>query len=173
MSGINTYKGGIDYVHGMSQSTQPPVLPPPDPLVKRPRLISSGGVLGNEWRVGRGYSVGEVRAVGLTVDEARILGIKVDTNRDTVWDINVQRLKDWLNKIIKGEALPPEPALPKVIKIKRKRGRVFRALTPAGRKMRGLVSVGLRETHAHKWKKKARERAEKRRHEAIRAKGGH
>jgi large subunit ribosomal protein L13e len=39
--------------------------------------------------------------------------------------------------------------------------------------MRGLMSVKLRETHAHKWKKKARERALKRRHEAVRAKGGH
>ncbi len=45
----------------------------------------------------------------------------VDTNRDSVWDVNVQRLRDWLNKIIRGEALPPEPALPKAIKIKRKR----------------------------------------------------
>ncbi len=157
----------------MSQATRPPVLPPPDPLVKRPRLISSGGVLGSEWKVGRGYSIGEVRAVGLTVNEARLLGIRVDTNRGTVWDINVQRLRDWLNKVISGEALPPEPALPRAIKIKRKRGRVFRALTPAGRRMRGLVSVGLRETHAHKWRKKARERAGKRRHEAVRAKGGH
>ncbi len=121
MGSINTYKGGVGYVRGMSQTTQPPVLPPPDPLVKRPRLISSGGVLGNEWRVGRGYSIGEVRAVGLTVDEARLLGIRVDANRDTVWDINVQRLRDWLNKIIRGEALPPEPALPRAIRIKRKK----------------------------------------------------
>jgi len=159
-------------VYGMSQA-QPPILPPPDPLVKKPRLISSGGVLGSEWKVGRGYSIGEVRAVGLTVNEARLLGIRVDPNRDSVWDVNVQRLRDWLDKVIKGEVSPPEPALPKTIKIKRKRGRVFRALTPAGHRMRGLLSVGLRETHAHKWKKKARERAEKRRHEAVRAKGGH
>lgn len=157
----------------MSQTTQPPVTPPPEPLVRRPRLISSGGVLGNEWRVGRGYSIGEVRAVGLSVEEARLLGIRVDTRRDTVWDINIQRLRDWLNKVIRGEVTPPEPALPKTVRIKRKRGRVFRGLTPAGRRMRGLMSVGLRETHAHKWRKKARERALKRRHEAVRAKGGH
>jgi len=160
-------------VCGMSQTAQPSIVPPPDPLVRKPRLISSGGVLGSEWRVGRGYSVGEVKAVGLTVSEARLLGIRVDTRRDSVWDINVQRLREWLNRVIKGEVLPPEPALPKAVKIKRKRGRVFRALTPAGRRMRGLMSVKLRETHAHKWKKKARERALKRRHEAVRAKGGH
>ncbi|WP_243675156.1 ribosomal protein L13e [Vulcanisaeta distributa] len=58
--------------------------------------------------VGRGYSIGEVRAVGLTPGEARLLGIRIDTNRDTVWDVNVQRLRDWLNKVIKGEVLPPE-----------------------------------------------------------------
>ncbi|ADY01949.1 50S ribosomal protein L13E [Vulcanisaeta moutnovskia 768-28] len=158
----------------MSQTTQPSISPPPDPLVKKPRLISSGGsVLGSEWRVGRGYSIGEVRAVGLTVSEARLLGIRVDPNRDTIWDINVQRLREWLSKVIRGEVLPPEPALHKTIKIKRKKGRVFRALTPAGRKMRGLMSVGLRETHVHKWRKKARERIEKRRHEVVRTKGGH
>ena len=123
---------------GMSQTAQPSIVPPPDPLVRKPRLISSGGVLGSEWRVGRGYSVGEVKAVGLTVGEARLLGIRVDTRRDSVWDINVQRLREWLNRVIKGEVLPPEPALPKAVKIKRKRGRVFRALTPAGRRMRGL-----------------------------------
>jgi large subunit ribosomal protein L13e len=160
-------------MYGMSQTTQPPTALPPDPLVKKPRLISSGGVLGSEWRVGRGYSVGEVKAVGLTVGEARLLGIRVDTRRGSVWDINVQRLREWLNRVIKGEVLPPEPALSKAVKIKRKRGRVFRALTPAGRRMRGLMSVGLRETHTHKWKKKARERALKRRHEVVRAKGGH
>jgi len=49
------------------------------------------------------------------------------------------------------------------------RGRPFRGLTSAGRKMRGLLkSRGLRGTHKHKWKKKAREREERRRHEASR-----
>jgi len=47
------------------------------------------------------------------------------------------------------------------------RGRVFRGLTSAGQRMRGLLrSRGLRGTVKHKWKKKQRERAEKRRHEA-------
>ncbi|MFB6470861.1 MAG: ribosomal protein L13e [Vulcanisaeta sp. AZ3] len=157
----------------MSQSTSPPVTPPPDPLVKRPRLISSGGVLGSEWRVSRGYSIGEVKAVGLTVAEAKLLGIRVDVRRGSVWDVNVQRLREWINKVIKGEVSPPEPTSPSAVRVKGKRGRVFRGLTPAGRRMRGLMSVGLRETHAHKWKKKARERALKKRHEIVRAKGGH
>ncbi|MFZ8795498.1 MAG: 50S ribosomal protein L15e [Acidilobaceae archaeon] len=49
------------------------------------------------------------------------------------------------------------------------RGRPFRGLTSAGRKMRGLLkSRGLKGTHKYKWKKKAREREERRRHEASR-----
>ncbi len=151
----------------------PPVIPPPEPLVKKPRLISSGGIVEDEWRPGRGYSIGEIKALGLSVYEARLLGIRVDERRDTVWDINIQRLREWLIRVLQGEIRPPDPALPKVIKIKPKRGRVFRALTPAGRRMRGLMSVRLRETHHHKWKKKQRERMLKKRHEAARAKGGH
>ncbi len=49
------------------------------------------------------------------------------------------------------------------------RGRVFRGLTSAGKKMRGLrKSRGLRGTHKHKWKKKQKERELKKRHEAHR-----
>jgi large subunit ribosomal protein L15e len=48
------------------------------------------------------------------------------------------------------------------------RGRVFRGKTSAGRKMRGLVSTRLRETHKYKWKKKQKERELKKRHEASR-----
>jgi len=145
--------------------------PPPKPLVKRPRLLVNGG-LGGEWRVGRGYSMGEVKALGLSVREARLLGIKVDLRRRSVWDINIERLRDWLTKVARGEVKPPEPTLPKRIRIKGGRGRVYRGLTPAGRRMRGLRSVGLRETHSHKWRKKMRERVLKKRHEAARAKGG-
>ncbi len=49
------------------------------------------------------------------------------------------------------------------------RGRPFRGLTSAGRKMRGLVeSRGLKGTHKAKWKRKAKERKLKIRHEASR-----
>ena len=49
------------------------------------------------------------------------------------------------------------------------RGRVFRGKTAAGRKARGvLASRGLKGTHKYKWKKKAKEREYKRRHEASR-----
>ena len=52
---------------------------------------------------------------------------------------------------------------------KANRGRVFRGLTSAGKKMRGLrKSRGLKGTHKYKWKKKQKERKLKKRHEASR-----
>ncbi len=157
----------------MSQIRQPRVEPPPPPIVKVPRLITFGGVPPRTYKIGRGYSIGEIEALGLTVREARLLGIYVDERRKTVYQENIERLREWLEKVRKGEIVPPQPTLPKVIKIKRKRGRVFRGCTPAGYRMRGLYSVGLHETHKWKWKKKYKERMLKKRHEATRAKGGH
>lgn len=47
------------------------------------------------------------------------------------------------------------------------KGRPFRGLTSAGRKMRGLLkSRGLKGTHKYKWRKKQKERKLKKRHEA-------
>ncbi|MEB3860038.1 MAG: 50S ribosomal protein L15e [Desulfurococcales archaeon] len=47
------------------------------------------------------------------------------------------------------------------------KGRPFRGLTSAGKKMRGLrKSRGLKGTHKYKWKKKAKEREQRKRHEA-------
>lgn len=52
---------------------------------------------------------------------------------------------------------------------KSQRRRVFRGLTSAGKKMRGLrKSRGLKYTIKHKWKKKQKERKLKKRHEASR-----
>ncbi|BAA80450.1 50S ribosomal protein L15e [Aeropyrum pernix K1] len=49
------------------------------------------------------------------------------------------------------------------------KGRPFRGLTSAGKKMRGLrKSRGLKGTHKYKWKKKAKERILRKRHEASR-----
>lgn len=49
------------------------------------------------------------------------------------------------------------------------RGRVYRGMTAAGRKIRGLLgNRGLRGTHKWKWRKKQKERILKKRHEASR-----
>ncbi|MCE4600694.1 MAG: 50S ribosomal protein L15e [Desulfurococcales archaeon] len=63
-------------------------------------------------------------------------------------------------------AIRSDPELSWVSSGKHK-GRPFRGLTSAGRKMRGLrKSRGLKGTHKYKWKKKSKERALKKRHEA-------
>ena len=65
-------------------------------------------------------------------------------------------------------AVQSDPELAWVASGKHK-GRPFRGLTSAGKKMRGLrKSRGLKGTHKYKWKKKAKERKLKKRHEASR-----
>lgn len=52
---------------------------------------------------------------------------------------------------------------------KQHKGRVFRGLTSAGKKMRGLKkSRGLKYTIKYKWKRKQKERGQRKRHEASR-----
>jgi LSU ribosomal protein L13E len=141
----------------------------PKPLVKAPSRIASGGI--TKWKIGRGFSIAEIKAVGLNVEQARLLGIPVDERRDTSWAHNVETLRKWLLDVLEGRVAPPEPTLPKVAVIKRKRGRAFRGLTAAGRKSRGLLSTKYRETHNYKFKKKAKERRLRKRHEATKGLG--
>lgn len=138
---------------------------PPVAMVKSPK---------GELRPGRGFSTGEVKAVNLTIDDARLLGIPVDVRRKTTWDWNIKALKDYLSNVVKvtDASQLPLPADVKRIKVKPKRGRAFRGLTPAGRRARGLLSVGLRETHRYKWNRKQRQRKLKLRHEVVFRKGG-
>ncbi|ABL88815.1 LSU ribosomal protein L13E [Pyrobaculum islandicum DSM 4184] len=141
----------------------------PKPLVKMPSRINAGGI--TKWRVGRGFSIGELKAVGLNIYQARILGIPVDERRRTEWLHNIETLRKWLIDILEGKAAPPEPTFPRTIRVKQKRGRAFRGLTSAGRRSRGLISTRFKETHNYKFKKKARERRLRKRHEATRGLG--
>ncbi|RLE71183.1 MAG: hypothetical protein DRJ43_00300, partial [Thermoprotei archaeon] len=86
---------------------------------------------------------------------------------------NVRALSEWLKRVKSGEARPPSPALPKVVKVKMDRGRVFKGKTMAGRKMRGLLKLKYRHTHHYKWGRKQKERELRKRHEVVRHKGGH
>jgi len=157
----------------MTEEANKVILSPPEPIVKVPMLIKHGGVPPKEYKKARGYSVPEISELGLSIREARKLGIYVDERRKTKYEENVKALREWLEKVRKGEILPPEPTLPKKMVVKRKKGRVFRGLTKAGRKVRGLVSIKLRYTHRYKWKRKQKERELKKRHEGKRSKGGH
>jgi LSU ribosomal protein L13E len=104
-------------------------------MVKSPR--------GGEVRLGRGFSIGEVKAVNLTVEEARLLGIPVDTRRKTTWEWNVKALQEYLSKVVNVTDVSqlPLPAEAKRVAIKPKRGRAFRGLTPAGRRARGFLAL--------------------------------
>lgn len=148
---------------------------PPVAIAKTPVLRSQGGLPPRSAREARGFSVGEVKAVGLTVREARLLGIYVDERRKSTHEENIERLRQYLielKKALERGAEPPEPALPKMVHVKPDPSRVFRGKTMAGRRARGLLALKLRYTHHYKWKRKQRERLLKKRHEAARHKGG-
>ena len=98
------------------------------PIVKR----------GDKVREGRGFSRGELKEVGLSPSEAMRLGIPVDKRRRTVHEENVERLRAYLEEAKKTGVKfkkPKQTAKPK-------KGRVFRGLTSAGKKMRGLRKRG-------------------------------
>ncbi len=143
----------------------------PVPIVKTPVLRRFGKIPPRPFKVGRGFSIGEIESVGLDVKTARLLGVYVDRRRKTVYERNIATLKEWLNKI-KEEKIKPTPTIPKYIIVKRDLRKVFKGKTMAGRKSRGLLKLKLRHTHHYKWKRKQRERLLKKRHEAIRHKGG-
>ncbi len=144
---------------------------PPEPLVKVPLLKRYGGVPPKEWRRGRGFSVGEVEAAGLTVKEARMIGLYVDERRKSVHEENIEAIKKWVEAVKNGE-VSTEPRLPSVEVVKKDLSRPFKGKTMSGRKGRGLLRLKNRYTHHYKWKKKRRERMLKKRHEAARHKGG-
>ncbi|WP_291764429.1 ribosomal protein L13e [Caldivirga sp. UBA161] len=139
---------------------------PPVAMVKSPRS--------SRLKQGRGFSISEIKAVNLTINEARLLGIPIDARRKSTWEWNVKALQEYISKVINAADASqlPLPSIPKRGVIKPKRGMAFRGITPAGRRARGLLSVGLRETHKYKWRRKQRQREFKLRHEVAFRKGG-
>ena len=65
----------------------------PKPIVYKP---ATGGM---EVRVGRGFSIGELKEVGLSEKEARKLGIYVDRRRRSVHRENIEILKKFLEEV--------------------------------------------------------------------------
>ncbi|MEM3713271.1 MAG: ribosomal protein L13e [Thermoproteota archaeon] len=48
------------------------------------------------WRQAKGFSMGELKEVGLSIDKAKKLGIPVDPRRKSKHEENVNRLKEFL-----------------------------------------------------------------------------
>jgi len=70
----------------------------PEPIVKIPRF-------GYGFRVGRGFSIGELKKAGLSVGRARMLGLYVDTRRRSVREENVEALKRFVEELKKTRGL--------------------------------------------------------------------
>ncbi len=70
----------------------------PAPIVKKPRLLKHAGV-DQGTRVGRGFSLGELKAVGLSEKLAKELNIPVDRRRRSVRQENVEALKRFLESV--------------------------------------------------------------------------
>ncbi|MEZ0345625.1 MAG: ribosomal protein L13e [Infirmifilum sp.] len=155
-------------------SGNPVILSPPYPQVRPVPLRRYKGLRSRVIRRGRGFSLGEIKAINLSVREARLLGIYVDTRRKSVHEENIKALKEYLKnlKAALESGLLPRPTLPTSFTTKIDVSRVFKGKTPAGRRGRGLHSIKYRYTHHQKWKKKHKERLLKKRHEAARMKGG-
>ncbi|RLG74473.1 MAG: 50S ribosomal protein L13e [Thermoprotei archaeon] len=70
----------------------------PAPIVKKPRLLKFAGVDPGT-RVGRGFSLGELREAGISEELAHDLGIPIDKRRRSVHEWNVQALREFKRKI--------------------------------------------------------------------------
>ncbi len=70
----------------------------PEPIVLKPILRRHGGIEQGT-RKGRGFSKGELEAVGLDFKKALKLGIPIDKRRRSKHDVNIQILKEYLEKI--------------------------------------------------------------------------
>lgn len=79
----------------------PPGVEPPKAIVKKPRLRKLGPIEPG-LREGRGFSLGELKAVGLDPKRAMKLGIYVDKRRKTVHEWNVEALKEFISKLKKA-----------------------------------------------------------------------
>ncbi|MCS7125520.1 MAG: ribosomal protein L13e [Aigarchaeota archaeon] len=55
-------------------------------------------------RVGRGFSINEVKVVGLTIREARRLGLYIDERRRSKRDENIEILRNYLSSIRRLES---------------------------------------------------------------------
>ncbi|AWR96289.1 50S ribosomal protein L13e [Acidianus sulfidivorans JP7] len=70
----------------------------PQPIVKRPTYNFEYPHERKEFKVGRGFSLGELKAAGLKVEDAKKLGLRIDIRRKSVHNENVEALKKYLEE---------------------------------------------------------------------------
>jgi hypothetical protein len=83
---------------------------------------------------GKGFSRAELEEAGISVGDTLRLGIPMDKRRSTKHEENVERLKTYMEEAQKAGVKIGRPRF----EPKAKRGRVYRGLTSAGKKIRGL-----------------------------------
>ena len=64
-------------------------------------IVYQPGTGRREKRVGRGFSIGELKEAGITIHDAKKLGIYVDKRRKSIHKENVEYLRE-LSKSLKG-----------------------------------------------------------------------
>lgn len=96
--------------------------------------IVSPTVFGKVQKDGKGFSKAELEEAGIPVGDAMRLGIPKDKRRKTKYSENVERLKTYAEEAKKAGVKISRPQF----ESKAKKGRVYRGLTSAGKKMRGL-----------------------------------
>ncbi|BDB98835.1 hypothetical protein SACC_18520 [Saccharolobus caldissimus] len=77
---------------------------PPKAIIKRPNYSFEYKNERKAKRTGRGFSIGELEKVGLTVSQARKLGLYVDIRRKSVHDENVESLKKFLEQLKQSQS---------------------------------------------------------------------
>lgn len=70
----------------------------PPPVVKTPKIAKKRG-LETYLRIGRGYSIGEIREVGLTLQLAKQLNVPIDVRRRSIHQTNIENLRKFLDQI--------------------------------------------------------------------------
>jgi len=74
------------------------VLNKPKPIVKK-TILRVHGRVDQGLRVGKGFSIGELKAAGLKLEEARKLGLWIDKKRRSIHEWNVKVLKEYLKSL--------------------------------------------------------------------------
>ncbi|MEM1525569.1 MAG: ribosomal protein L13e [Ignisphaera sp.] len=70
----------------------------PPPMIKPPKITKGRGVAASP-RVGRGFSTGEIKQAGLTVQLARQFNIPLDFRRRSIHQHNVENLRKFAEKV--------------------------------------------------------------------------